>query len=184
MWAFGSMKQFSMLQLPISYCVSLIMVTVTILWLPSTRELLFGFNLSGHCLVRVHMLQYLHVGAHITITQSYTHAMQQTHMHKAVTGRLKPKSYSLVEGNQSIAMFSFKSLKWNTICHLKQPGEKSGKIGPVSLNFQEHVETFCWHFWMSKFGRKLFFFFFLDEDYQTTFSAWLQASFCNFELGI
>ena len=29
--------------------------------------------------------------------------MKQTHMHKAVTGRLKPKSYSLVEGNWSIA---------------------------------------------------------------------------------
>ena len=36
------------------------------------------------------------------ITQSHMHAMQQTHTHKAVTGQLKPKSYSLVEGNRSI----------------------------------------------------------------------------------
>ena len=36
---------------------------------------------------------------HYAIAQ---HAMQQTHTHKAVTGRLKEKSYSHVEGNQSI----------------------------------------------------------------------------------
>ena len=36
-------------------------------------------------------------GSHITITQSCTHTMQQTHTHKAVLGALKLKSYS-VEG--------------------------------------------------------------------------------------
>ena len=46
---------------------------------------------SGHCLVRVRMLHYLCVGSRITITQSLTHAMQQTHMHKAVTGRVEAK---------------------------------------------------------------------------------------------
>ena len=67
-------------------------------FLASTRQV------SG--LVRVRMLHYLRVGSRITITQSHTHAMQQMHTHKAATGRLKPKSYSLVEGNQSIAMTS------------------------------------------------------------------------------
>ena len=63
----------------------------TIVWLPSTREHFFGFNASGHCLVRVRMLHYLLVGSSITITQSHTHTMQQTHMHKAVTGRVEAK---------------------------------------------------------------------------------------------
>ena len=65
------------------------------------REL-FGFCASGHCLVRVRMLHYLHVDSRTTITQSHTHTMQQTHTHKTVTGHVKPKSYSLVEGNRSI----------------------------------------------------------------------------------
>ena len=69
-------------------------------------EKLFGFNSLGHCLVRVRMLHHLRVGPRIPLhNRTCTHdAMQQTHMytHKAVTGRLKPKSYSLVEGNRSI----------------------------------------------------------------------------------
>ena len=63
----------------------------TRVWLPATREYLFGFNGSGHCLVRVGMLHYLRVGLRITITQSHTHTMQQTHMHKAVTRRVEAK---------------------------------------------------------------------------------------------
>ena len=59
----------------------------TIVWLPSTREWLFGFNASGHCLVRVCILNYLRVGLRITITQSHMHTMQQTYTHKAVTRR-------------------------------------------------------------------------------------------------
>ena len=62
-----------------------------IVWLPSTREYLFGFNASGHCLVRVRMLHYVRVGLRITITQSHMHAMQQTHTHKAVTRRVEAK---------------------------------------------------------------------------------------------
>ena len=37
------------------------------------------------------MLHYLHVGLRITITQSHMHAMQQTHMHKAVTRHVEAK---------------------------------------------------------------------------------------------
>ena len=40
---------------------------------------------------RVRMLHYLRVGSRITITQSHTHTMQQTHTHKAVTGRVETK---------------------------------------------------------------------------------------------
>ena len=35
------------------------------------------------------MLHYLRVGLLITITQSHTHAVQQTHTHKAVTQRVE-----------------------------------------------------------------------------------------------
>ena len=43
-------------------------------------------------------------GLRLTITQFHTHrcTMQQTHMHKAVTGHVVAKTYSLVEGNQTI----------------------------------------------------------------------------------
>ena len=59
--------------------------------------------MSDHCLVRVRMLHYFHVMlAYLTITQSHTHAMQQTHMHKAVAVLVKAKMYSLVEGNRTI----------------------------------------------------------------------------------
>ena len=52
-------------------------------------------------IVRVRMLHYyLRVGSRITITHSCTHTMQ--HTHKAVTGRVEAKSYSLVEGNRTI----------------------------------------------------------------------------------
>ena len=37
------------------------------------------------------MLHYLRVGSRITITQSHTHTMQDTHTHKAVTGRVEAK---------------------------------------------------------------------------------------------
>ena len=37
------------------------------------------------------VVHYLHVGSRITITQSHTHAMQQTHTHKAVTGQQSQK---------------------------------------------------------------------------------------------
>ena len=37
------------------------------------------------------MLHYLHIGLRITITQSHTHTMQQTHTHKAVTRRVEAK---------------------------------------------------------------------------------------------
>ena len=62
----------------------------------------FGFNASGHCLVRVRTLHYLRVGSRITFTQSHTQKMQQTRSHKAVTGRVEAKFYSLVEGNRSL----------------------------------------------------------------------------------
>ena len=62
-----------------------------IVWLPSTREQLCGFNASGLCLVRLRMLHYLRVGSCITFTQSHTHTMQQTRTHKAVTGRIEAK---------------------------------------------------------------------------------------------
>ena len=55
----------------------------------------FGFNASGHCLVHVRMLHYLHVGSRITITQSHAHTMQQTHTHKTVTGRVEAKTVTL-----------------------------------------------------------------------------------------
>ena len=63
----------------------------SIVWLPSTRELLFGFNAFGHCLVHVRMLHYLRVGSRITITQLHMHTMQQMHSHKTVTGRVEAK---------------------------------------------------------------------------------------------
>ena len=51
----------------------------------------FWLIASGHCLVRVRMLHYLHVGLRITITQSHTHSMQQTHTLKVVTQRVEAK---------------------------------------------------------------------------------------------
>ena len=67
-------------------------LSMTIVWLPSSREYLFGFNASvGHCLVLVRMLHYLRVSLPITIMQSHTHAMQRTHMYKAGTRRIKAK---------------------------------------------------------------------------------------------
>ena len=50
-------------------------------WLQRVRSLPFA----------VRMLHYLHVGLRITITQSHTHTMQQTRMHKAVTWRVEAK---------------------------------------------------------------------------------------------
>ena len=43
--------------------------------------------MSGHCLV----LHYLRVGAYVTSTQSDTHTMQQTHIHKGVTRCIEGK---------------------------------------------------------------------------------------------
>ena len=43
------------------------------------------------------MLPYLHAGTHITITHSHT--PQETHAQGKWLGALKPKSYSLLEGN-------------------------------------------------------------------------------------
>ena len=47
-----------------------------------------SYYLAG---LRVRMLHYLRVGLRITITQSHVHTMQQTHTHKAVTGRVEAK---------------------------------------------------------------------------------------------
>ena len=42
----------------------------------------------------------------MTIMQSHMQAVQQMHTLKVVTMRLKPKSYSLIEGNRSIVYYT------------------------------------------------------------------------------
>ena len=62
--------------------------------------------MSGHCLVRVRMLHYLHAGSRTTITQLLTHTMQQRHMQKAVPdlpqGQLGPGPGPEIKGAQLI----------------------------------------------------------------------------------
>ena len=60
-----------------------------------TREKLLCFKASGLCLAGVHLLR-------INLTQESRQIMQQMHRHKAVPAVLKPKSHSLIDGNQSI----------------------------------------------------------------------------------
>ena len=60
---------------------------------------MFDFNAPGHCLVCACLLHCMRVRLRNGYTQAYAQIMQHTHMHKAVA--LKPKSYSLVEGNQT-----------------------------------------------------------------------------------
>ena len=67
----------------------------TIVWLPSTREELFGLNMPSHCLVRVRMLHFHAWGSHLTITQLHTHTMQQPHMHKAVSQKVTLSSKAI-----------------------------------------------------------------------------------------
>ena len=61
-----------------------------------------AFNTPGHCLVRACLLHCMRVRLRNDYTQAYAQIMQHTHTHKAVTDALKPTSYSLVEGNQTI----------------------------------------------------------------------------------
>ena len=63
----------------------------SMLWLPSTRELTFGFNAPGHCLVHACLLHCMRVWLHNGYTQAYAQIMQHTHMHKAVTGCVEAK---------------------------------------------------------------------------------------------
>ena len=51
----------------------------------------FWLNAHVNCLVRVQMLLYLRLGSHITITRAHTQAVQKTHTHKAVAGRVEVK---------------------------------------------------------------------------------------------
>ena len=44
----------------------------------------------------------MRVRLHNGYTRAYAQIMQHTHTHKAVTGRVEAKSYSLVEGTQTI----------------------------------------------------------------------------------
>ena len=48
------------------------------------------------------MLHYLRIGSRITITQMHMHTMQQTHTHKAVTGRVEAKKLPLLKAIKSI----------------------------------------------------------------------------------
>ena len=66
---------------------SLLLSTVLIFLLD--ERVTFQLQRSGHCLVHLHMLHYLCVG--LCITQSDTHTMQQTHMHKTVTRQVITK---------------------------------------------------------------------------------------------
>ena len=50
--------------------------------------------------------------------RAYAQIMQHTHTHKAVTGRVEAKSYSLVEGNQTIALIDVS--KWKSECTFKK----------------------------------------------------------------
>ena len=61
-----------------------------------------NFNTPGHCLVRACLLHCMNVRLRNGYTQAYVQIMQYTHTLKAVTGRVEAKSYSLVEGNQTI----------------------------------------------------------------------------------
>ena len=95
---YGSYAIFNFTQWPQNRCtVTIVTVhsrcTVTIVWLPLTRECLFGFNASGHCLVHVRMMHHLRVGLCITIMQLHTHTMRQTHTHKAVTRCVEAKKF-------------------------------------------------------------------------------------------
>ena len=76
-----------------------------ILWLPSTREKLCGFNAPGHCLVHVCLLHCMRVRLRNGYTQAYVQIMQ--HMHTQWPDALKPKSCSLVEDNQTIDMHAW-----------------------------------------------------------------------------
>ena len=71
--------------------------------LPMTREYVFGFNTPYHCLVRVCLMQCMHVWLHNGCTQN-SHANNGTYTRAQMlwTDALKPKSYSLVEGNWTI----------------------------------------------------------------------------------
>ena len=82
-------------------CLAQVTHTMTKVWLLLTREYLFGFNKSGHCRVRIYYIISAW-GSHITTMQSHTRTMQQTHMHKAVTGHVEAKKVTLIEGNQTI----------------------------------------------------------------------------------
>ena len=64
---------------------------VTILRLPSTRELLFGFNTPGHCLGCVRLLHRMRVRLRNGCTRAYAQIMQHMHTHMAVTGRVETK---------------------------------------------------------------------------------------------
>ena len=67
------------------------LIWITIVWLPSTTEWLFGFNAPGHCLVRVRLLHCMRVLLRNGYTRAYAQRMQHTHTHKAVTGRVETK---------------------------------------------------------------------------------------------
>ena len=78
-------------------------------FLPLTR-LVTALRLFVCCIVcvcnRVMVIRMPHAKIHVT--------MQQTHMHKAVTGHVEAKSYSLVEGDWTIVV-----IKMGTIFHNK-----------------------------------------------------------------
>ena len=60
------------------------------------KRVTFSFNASSYCLVYVCMLHFFACEAReFTITQSYRHTMQQTHMHKAVPGHVEAKKVTL-----------------------------------------------------------------------------------------
>ena len=61
----------------------------------------FWLQPPSHCLVSVRLLHCMRVRLHNGYTRAYAQIMQHTHTHKVVADELKPKSYSLVEGNQT-----------------------------------------------------------------------------------
>ena len=86
-----------------SYTVKLLFhQSPTIVWLPSMREWLLCIDAYSHCLVHVCLLHCLCASLHNGCTWPYAQIKQHTHTYRAVAGRFETKSYSLVEGNQTI----------------------------------------------------------------------------------
>ena len=96
----------------------------------------FCFNASDHCLVCVRMLKYLRVGSRITITQSHTHTMQQTHTHRAVTGRVEAKKLLSRQRQSEYSCKNEGSPCWSVPLYINYP---CNPLTPTFANASLHL---------------------------------------------